>query len=50
VSRGAAVIPTLEEAETIPQPVASLAYDVVNEIIVAGSSSREREAACLSRH
>jgi glycosyltransferase involved in cell wall biosynthesis len=41
----AAVIPTLNEAETIAGAIASIPRDVVNEIIVADSSSRDGTAA-----
>ncbi len=41
----AAVIPTLNEAETIAGTIASLPRDVVDEIIVADSSSRDGTAA-----
>ena len=45
VNRVAAVIPTLNEAETIAGTIASLPRDVVDEIIVADSSSRDGTAA-----
>jgi glycosyltransferase involved in cell wall biosynthesis len=41
----AAVIPTLNEAETIAGTIASIPRDVVDEIIVADSSSRDGTAA-----
>ncbi len=41
----AAVIPTLNEAETIAGAIASIPRDVVDEIIVADSSSRDGTAA-----
>jgi glycosyltransferase involved in cell wall biosynthesis len=45
VYRVAAVIPTLNEAETIAGTIASLPRDVVDEIIVADSASRDGTAA-----
>ena len=45
MNRVAAVIPTLNEAETIAGTIASLPRDVVDEIIVADSSSRDGTAA-----
>ena len=41
----AAVIPTLNEAETIAGTIASIPHDVVDEVIVADSSSRDGTAA-----
>jgi glycosyltransferase involved in cell wall biosynthesis len=41
----AAVIPTLNEAETIAGAIASIPRDVVDEIIVADSTSRDGTAA-----
>jgi glycosyltransferase involved in cell wall biosynthesis len=41
----AAVIPTLNEAETIAGAIASIPHDVVDEVIVADSSSRDGTAA-----
>ena len=49
VTRVAAVIPTLNEAETIVGTIASLPRDVVDEIIVADSSSRDGTAAVAQR-
>jgi glycosyltransferase involved in cell wall biosynthesis len=43
--RVAAIIPTLNEAETIAGTIAMLPRDVVDEIIVADSSSRDGTAA-----
>jgi glycosyltransferase involved in cell wall biosynthesis len=43
--RVAAVIPTLNEAETIAGAIAAIPRDVVDEIIVADSSSRDGTAA-----
>jgi glycosyltransferase involved in cell wall biosynthesis len=45
MNRVAAVIPTLNEAETIAGTIALLPRDVVDEIIVADSSSRDGTAA-----
>ena len=45
MSRVAAVIPTLNEAETIAGTIALLPRDVVDEIVVADSSSRDGTAA-----
>ena len=45
VTRVSAVIPTLNEAETIAGVVVALSRDVVEEIIVADSSSRDGTAA-----
>jgi glycosyltransferase involved in cell wall biosynthesis len=45
MNRVAAVIPTLNEAETIAGAIASLPRDVVDEVIVADSSSRDGTAA-----
>ena len=45
LTRVAAVIPTLNEAETIAGTIAMLPRDVVDEIIVADSSSRDGTAA-----
>ena len=44
MSRVAAVIPTLNEAETIAGTIAMLPRDVVDEVIVADSSSRDGTA------
>lgn len=41
----AAVIPTLNEAETIAAAIASIPHDVVHEVIVADSSSGDGTAA-----
>lgn len=49
VTRVAAVIPTLNEAETIAGTIASLPRDIVDEIIVADSSSRDGTAAVAQR-
>jgi glycosyltransferase involved in cell wall biosynthesis len=49
VTRVAAVIPTLNEAETIASTIASLPRDIVDEIIVADSSSRDGTAAVAQR-
>jgi glycosyltransferase involved in cell wall biosynthesis len=45
LNRVAAVIPTLDEAETIAGTIAELPRDVVDEIIVADSASRDGTAA-----
>ena len=45
LNRVAAVIPTLNEAETIAGTIGLLPRDVVDEIIVADSSSRDRTVA-----
>jgi glycosyltransferase involved in cell wall biosynthesis len=45
VTRVAAVIPTLNEAETIAGMIAAIPRDIVAEIIVADSSSRDGTAA-----
>jgi glycosyltransferase involved in cell wall biosynthesis len=45
LNRVAAVIPTLNEAETIAGPIVLLPRDVVDEIIVADSASRDGTAA-----
>jgi len=45
LNRVAAVIPTLNEAETIAGTISLLPRDVVDEIIVADSSSRDGTAA-----
>ena len=45
MTRVAAVIPTLNEAATIAGTIAMLPRDVVDEIIVADSSSRDGTAA-----
>jgi glycosyltransferase involved in cell wall biosynthesis len=45
MNRVAAVIPTLNEAETIAGAIASIPRDVVDEVIVADSSSRDGTAA-----
>ena len=44
MTRVAAVIPTLNEAETIADTIASLARSIVDEIIVADSASRDATA------
>jgi glycosyltransferase involved in cell wall biosynthesis len=49
VTRVVAVIPTLNEAETIAGTIASLPRDIVDEIIVADSSSRDGTAAVAQR-
>jgi glycosyltransferase involved in cell wall biosynthesis len=49
VTRVAAVIPTLNEAETIAGTIASLPRDIVDEIIVADSSSRDGTAVVAQR-
>jgi len=45
MNRVAAVIPTLNEAETIAGAIASIPRDVVDEVVVADSASRDGTAA-----